>query len=219
MFNTVGGIHWRAPAVMLLSFVVAVGIAIGHHLFYASLDGQEVVTHEMSIVGLQTTRQQVNIFIGTLLAFLFKAAIAIAASTAYMQIFFRIVVGQDECKMGKLDNMFSGSKDLLSFAYLVTYYRYTLLAVMALTIWYAYVSAFTAWVLLIVSRLLPLTAVFSTAALTVRFGSIPPGPPVKMPAIQPAYASLAFVDFIPKTIPDRGLDLGFTYPRSLQCLA
>lgn len=121
---------------MLSGFIVALAIAIGHHFFYAGLQGKEVPSQGIQIAGIETTRQQINIFVGTLLAFLFKAAITIAATTAYMQIFFKAVVGTDECRMGRLDNLFSGPKDLVSFAQVVTYYKYWLLALMGLTIWW-----------------------------------------------------------------------------------
>ena len=32
------GVHWQAPTVILLAFAVSLALAIGHHLFYTSLD-------------------------------------------------------------------------------------------------------------------------------------------------------------------------------------
>ena len=70
--------HWRSPLTLTLAFMSGLCFAIGHHLFYLSLDG--------IIVENATFTQQVNTGIGTALAFLVRSAFVIAVGTAYVQV-------------------------------------------------------------------------------------------------------------------------------------
>jgi hypothetical protein len=49
-------VHWQAPTVIVLSFACSLAFAVGHHLFYASLDHIPVGDNALS--------QQINLAIG-----------------------------------------------------------------------------------------------------------------------------------------------------------
>ncbi|GAB7341482.1 hypothetical protein MBLNU457_7714t1 [Dothideomycetes sp. NU457] len=72
----------NAPAVMIGSLTIAILFAVGHHLFYWSLQrpGQVVPTSTFS--------QGINTSAGTAFAFLVKAALTVALGTAYTQLLF-----------------------------------------------------------------------------------------------------------------------------------
>lgn len=66
-------------------------MAMGHHLFYASLNGREAPTQTWTIVDTDISRQQLNTAVGTAFAFVVKSALCIAVSLAFVQAFWRAV--------------------------------------------------------------------------------------------------------------------------------
>lgn len=126
------GVHWRAPVVMMSSLVVGTALAVGHHAFYASLAGSAVSSDPIKVVGWTTTQQQINIAIGTAFAFVVKASLILACSTAYIQLLFK-AINRTDFKLSTLDNWFGGLNDLWSLGCLSSYWRYPLLTLVALT--------------------------------------------------------------------------------------
>ena len=86
------GVHWVAPATMLGSLAAGVLFAAGHHIFYHSLAGQEAPSGNYTVGSLTFSKQEANITLGIALAFLVKAALAIAVVTAYIQLFWQAVL-------------------------------------------------------------------------------------------------------------------------------
>jgi hypothetical protein len=82
-------IHWVTPVIMTSAFFAAVMLALGHHLFYASLAGSEAPTGAYSIVGADIPRQQLKTGVGTALAFLVKSFLSTTVSVASIQAFWR----------------------------------------------------------------------------------------------------------------------------------
>ncbi|GIZ46349.1 hypothetical protein CKM354_000947700 [Cercospora kikuchii] len=168
--------HWRAPAVMVSSLLAGVALAIGHHAFYASLAGAAVSSEPIKVVGWSTTQQQINIAVGTAFAFVVKASLILACSTAYIQLLFG-ALNRKAFKLEVLDNWFAGLGDLWSLGCVASYWRYPLLTLVALTCW-----------------LLPIAAIISPAALSVVFDRTYPSPVRSEFVPQPAFNSLAFSD-------------------------
>jgi hypothetical protein len=79
-------VHWQAPTVILLSYTASLAFAIGHHVFYTSLDQLSVDENLFN--------QQTNIAIGTAFAFLFRANLVLATCTAYWQVFWATALRQ-----------------------------------------------------------------------------------------------------------------------------
>ena len=82
-------IHWLAPTTMGFALLVGFSLALAHHLFYASLDRKLVPTGSYPFAGKKLPKQQFNTSVGIALAFLVRTFLAIAMSTAYVQIFWR----------------------------------------------------------------------------------------------------------------------------------
>ena len=171
------GPHWRAPVVMLLSLLIGTALAIGHHAFYASLAGTAVSSDPIKVVGWTTTQQQINIAVGTAFAFVVKASLILACSTAYMQLLFG-AINRKSFRLEVLDNWFGGLNDFWSFLCMGTYWRYPLLTLAALTCW-----------------LLPIAAIISPAALSVVFDQVHPSPTQDAFVRLPAFDSLALAKY------------------------
>ncbi|CAK1366675.1 hypothetical protein CB0940_10068 [Cercospora beticola] len=72
--------HWLAPTVLVTSFLAGVALAIGHHLYYQSLEG-------VSPEG----RQYNPVTIGTAIVFMVRTTLIITVTTAYWQVFWRVL--------------------------------------------------------------------------------------------------------------------------------
>jgi hypothetical protein len=68
--------HWKAPTIMISSFIVGVIAAISHHVFY-SIVNQRGIQFELE--------QQLVTSTGTALAFLAKVSLAATSGTAFTQ--------------------------------------------------------------------------------------------------------------------------------------
>ncbi|KAF2216256.1 hypothetical protein CERZMDRAFT_81396 [Cercospora zeae-maydis SCOH1-5] len=183
----------RAPIVMLSSLVVGVAFAVGHHAFYASLAGTLVSSDPIKLGGWTTTQQQINVAIGTALAFGVKASLILACSTAYMQLVFG-AINTGTFKLSHLDNWFGGLNDFWSLLCVVICWRYPLLTLVALTCW-----------------LLPLAAIISPASLSVVFDRINPSPSRDALAPQPAFDSMSLAKYYFRQN-DAGTFMAYTGP-------
>lgn len=128
-------IHWRAPALMVGSLIVGICLALGHHLFYKSLQGTEVSSRNVNIAGWKASSQQLNTAGGTAFAFVVKASLILATSVAYFQLLFRTLT-TGTFTLRQLDNAYAGLEDLIAFGYLPFTWRFSMLALLALTAWY-----------------------------------------------------------------------------------
>ena len=102
---------------MLAAFTTGVLLALGHHLFYDSLDGEETPSDDFHFGGLDYSRQQLNIQAGTAFAFLVKAFLVLAISIAYAQVFWAALSGSHERKppiLGNIDTAFSALGNVLT---------------------------------------------------------------------------------------------------------
>ena len=125
---------------MILSLACGVLFALGHHLFYNSLQNKPTSTGDYTFMGTHHPGQQFNIALGTAFAFLVKAAFGIALSTAYYQVFWMVVKQDSEAKnhrtLERLDTAFSGISSVISLLDAPMWYRYPLLFFIAATIWF-----------------------------------------------------------------------------------
>lgn len=119
------GIHWRAPVLMVFLFVAGIAFAVGHHIFYHSLDGTLVTS---------TSQQEWTIRIGTGLAFLVKAALAASVGVAFTQYLWT-VARTEAMAVGSIDAMFSMTKNPLAFINFEVLWKAKLLVLLALASW------------------------------------------------------------------------------------
>jgi hypothetical protein len=141
------GVHWQAPTVILLSYTASLAFAIGHHVFYTSLDQLAVDENLFN--------QQTNIAIGTAFAFLFRANLVLATCTAYWQVFWATAL-RHTLTISSMDALAGVLGSLLDFASVRTFFSNPGLAVLALL----------AWIVPFASLLPPATLSVSPAAMT-----------------------------------------------------
>ena len=82
-------VWFSSPVLMVGSLVAAVFLALGHHLFYASLAGTNAPTGSYRIAGSVIPKQRFNTAVGTAFAFLVKAALTVTIGIAYTQVYCR----------------------------------------------------------------------------------------------------------------------------------
>ncbi|KAL2818104.1 hypothetical protein BJX63DRAFT_84054 [Aspergillus granulosus] len=119
------GIHWRMPTAMIVCFVIGVGLAIGHHFYYYSLDGTRV--------GDQS-RQEWALRIGTGLAFLMKTFLTTAVGIACVQHFWWIL-RLKPIRLSTLDSMFDIRGSIFNFFDLHIWLRGPNVAILGLISW------------------------------------------------------------------------------------
>jgi hypothetical protein len=132
------GIPWQAPAAIIVSLAAGISFAIGHHLFYNHLHGQEARPTGYKILGSDISPQQLNVAIGTAFAFLVKASLVTALSTAYLQLLWRALLRAARgSKLGDLDTCFSALNNIISLGKVWVWWRLPLLFLLAVVAWYA----------------------------------------------------------------------------------
>lgn len=126
-------IHWAAPATMVLALLFGALLALGHHLFYASLQGSPTPTGTLDITWSNVSVQQLNTAIGTAFAFLVKAFLVVAVSVAYFQTFWRAAaISKKGPTLANLDTTFSILGNALGFFQVHVWWRHPLLLLLAL---------------------------------------------------------------------------------------
>ena len=128
-------IHWVAPTAVGVALCAGVLFAVGHHLFYWSLNGRAVPQSDYNLLGTSFPRQQINIAAGTTFAFLVNFALASALATAYAQVFWR-QMRRREVTLDALDTTFSAIGDMSQLFKVWIWWRYPLLCCVALIAWY-----------------------------------------------------------------------------------
>ncbi|KAI0546996.1 hypothetical protein F4679DRAFT_377242 [Xylaria curta] len=133
--STQSRIHWLAPALMMGAWLGGILVALGHHIYYSRLHGSAVDVDE-HILGLYLTSQQFTNAAGTALAFVTRALLILATSTAFAQIFWRAARNPTRLNtLGDLDTMFSGLSNLMAFRNVSAWWKNPLLLLVALTSW------------------------------------------------------------------------------------
>ena len=132
------GIHYSTPAILLSSLLCGVAFAVGHHLFYSSLDGRPASTDSMF---LHVSHQRFNLAVGNTFAFAVKVCLTVAISTAYFQAFWRTTRrSKDGQRLSTLDTMFSILENAVGFWRANLWYRHPLLLCLAIISWYASIA-------------------------------------------------------------------------------
>ncbi|KAK0919569.1 hypothetical protein LTR91_002466 [Friedmanniomyces endolithicus] len=164
-------IHWTTPTLLFGSLLVGTLFALGHHLFYASLDGKAAAAalEDHHLLGMDLSSQQINTAAGTAFAFLVRACLTWSISIAWFQILIWTVAtrGVASTKLVHLDVMTSALHDLVSLVSLGAWLRRPWL-----------------WILALVAWLIPIASILTPATLSVG---------IDFPA--PIYMNVPNVDF------------------------
>ena len=110
-------------------------LILGHHFFYASLDCKDVSTELHSIAGQNLSQQQLNTSLGTAFTLLVKICLAVAVSTAYIQIFWRSTRTAEPPTLVQLDLANAGLASIFSFCNPRFWWRYPSLVLLGLVFW------------------------------------------------------------------------------------
>jgi hypothetical protein len=100
---------------MVITTAVGIGLAIGHHLFYNSLNGSEPSNEVYQIWGVSggLSQQQVNLAAGATFAFFVKTFLGIALSTAQEQTIWRFIKSRPT-RLSAIDGLFESKDNLFS---------------------------------------------------------------------------------------------------------
>lgn len=85
-----------AAFLMVASFLAAVAFAIGHDMFYQSLNGRPVLNAQPLASlksSLHVSDQQLYISLGTFFAFLAKSSLGVLVSTSFEQLAWKSIKG------------------------------------------------------------------------------------------------------------------------------
>lgn len=80
-----------APIILIFSTLFGVAFAVGHHVFYNTLDEHDTPNSQYNVIGTRysISGQQINVSAGTVLAFLTNYWLSFAVSTAFQQVAWR----------------------------------------------------------------------------------------------------------------------------------
>ena len=133
---TMAQIYWKTYTQMFAALIFGILLAVGHHMFYSSLSGKPVDTNSYQVLGAHfaLSKQEVKIAIGTLFAFLVKAALVLAVAIAYTQVVWKAVKRQ-ETSLLTVDTLFSILGNVSSFFCVAVWWKYPLLLLLAITVW------------------------------------------------------------------------------------
>ena len=110
----------------------------------AKLNGRKVASEDFSILGSNISPQQLNVAIGTAFAFLVKASLVTAVSTAYLQLLWRALLRSARgSTLGNLDTAFSGLNNIISLGKVWVWWRLPLLFALAVVAWYVKITTYT----------------------------------------------------------------------------
>jgi hypothetical protein len=132
-------VHWLVPTTMVGSCLAGLLLALGHHLFYSSLNSQVVPTASYHLIGHSLSIQQVNTSIGTAFAFLVRTFLALAISAAYVQVFWRSLRntgGKRPSTLNELDWAHAGLSNIFGLFNFRFGSKYPLLVCLAAVFWY-----------------------------------------------------------------------------------
>lgn len=99
------GVTWKTPLLIVLWTLAGVGWAIGHHLYYRSLDGTKAGS---------SSQQHWAVNFGTALAFLVVASLRAACDIVYQQYIWT-VFKRKSLSLDALDKLFSVTADPTAF--------------------------------------------------------------------------------------------------------
>ncbi|QIW99936.1 hypothetical protein AMS68_005454 [Peltaster fructicola] len=150
------GIYWGIPILIVSSLLAGVAFAVGHHFWYYSLNGSEVSNDAYSFANHSVSRQQINIAIGTGLAFLVKIALVAAVSTTYVQLLWRGIKIRST-RLDVLDTLFSALGNAFTLLKLQVWFKHPLLLLLGLLTW-----------------LIPFTSIVTPGTLSVRSVQVSP---------------------------------------------
>jgi hypothetical protein len=123
---------------MLGAFASGTLLAVTHDQFYNNLDKKAAPIDKYVVGDFAFSKQQMNLNIGSALAFLVKVCLVLAASVAYVQVFWK-TTHKLSCNGGvalsKVDSMQLACQNMLEFLTPSIWRSAPYLILVALTVW------------------------------------------------------------------------------------
>lgn len=157
-------IHWLAPATVLFALTAGILFALGHHLFYAGLNGKEVQSDHLDFLGTHVSKQQFNITVGTIFSYLVNFFLGTALATAYAQVFWRALL-KSHATLETWDTAFSANANIFFLGKVWIWWQFPLL-----------------FVVLVVAWLMPLASTIPPGTLSIGTDKINP-PPIEFRSV------------------------------------
>jgi hypothetical protein len=130
-------IHWLVPASTVGSLIAGILFAIGHHLFYDSLDGKTPSLVMYDLAGSHIPGQALNLAIGTTFAFLVRSCLAFAMSLSYIQLaWYTIKRSSRDYTIPDIDKVTSALGNVLVVLNVFAWAKWPLMLLVALLSWY-----------------------------------------------------------------------------------
>ncbi|CAG7998258.1 unnamed protein product [Penicillium olsonii] len=168
-----------AVIVMVTALMAAIVFALGHDIFYRSLDGRTVMNDQplkFWISSLNVSDQQIYISLGTLFAFSVRSFVGISVSTAFDQLAWKSINGKTT-QIGVIDDLLSALKNGFTFFNLQLWKRFPISMTLGIICW-----------------ILPITSMISPATLSVHLSPANEHLLRRVPRID--FSSANFVNFL-----------------------
>jgi hypothetical protein len=123
---------------MLGALLTGAILAVGHHLFYQSLDGTAASVETYSVLGANISKQELNIAVGTALAFLVKASLVFSISISSIQLFWREAKFSRPTRpmtLARLDYLYAALENIVTLCNVSLWWKFPLLLLIALVAW------------------------------------------------------------------------------------
>lgn len=134
-------IHWLTPAAMLLSYIVGICLAVGHHLYYTMLDGDVVGSTDRQQWSLRYVLQHASMFtaltlhrFGNAFAISISLSLKIAVGIAYTQLLW-MCLQKRPMSLGSINDCFDISGNLSAFFNFELFKKLQLGLLIALVLW------------------------------------------------------------------------------------
>ena len=172
-------IHWAVPTTCLAGLILGLLFAVGHHIFYWSLDGDPASEGHFDVLRSKLPHQQINIAGGTAFAFLVNFCLGLAMTTAFFQLFWKEMLGR-KTTLETLDATSSVISDVSQFTKLNIWANHPLLLILAIIAW-----------------LIPIASIITPGTLSVGIAPVLPAPTSLEHVPYPGFPSLNYVNDMP----------------------
>ncbi|KAI0971595.1 hypothetical protein F4678DRAFT_89997 [Xylaria arbuscula] len=126
---------WYAPASILGGLLAGILLSVGHHLYYASLEGTTPEGDKI-IAGYRLSNQTFTTAVGTTFALIVRAILLFAISGAYVQVLWQVVTHTRKVNtLEEIDAMFSILSDVFAFRRGSVWWKYPVLSLVAIIAW------------------------------------------------------------------------------------
>ncbi|KAI1112877.1 hypothetical protein F5Y14DRAFT_240106 [Nemania sp. NC0429] len=133
----------RSKGTMVSMISLAILLAVGHHLFYNNLMGKPTPDLTYTVLGtpIHLSWQQINITVGTLLAFLVKAFLGVAVSTAHEQHVWWCIKRRPT-ELAVVDGLFMAKSNVFTMFTPGLWKKSTVSMLLALVFWLLPIASF-----------------------------------------------------------------------------